>query len=250
MSCINIVSKDATSVITMSRGKVNAINPDFVAELSGHLAELADNPEVKTVVLTGNGKFFSFGFDIPEMYDYSKEEFTRFLVSFCNLYRDLFLFPKPVIAAINGHAVAGGCILALACDYRMMIDDSAKMALNEVTFGASIFAGTVAMLKHCVGNRAAEKVLLTGHMFSPKEALELGLADELVKADNLMESTTLKAEEYGRRYSPAFTSLKRLLRQPVVDEWSDREEESIREFVEIWYSPETRAQTKKIVIRS
>ncbi|MEW5924268.1 MAG: enoyl-CoA hydratase/isomerase family protein [Candidatus Zixiibacteriota bacterium] len=250
MSFINITSKGTTSIINMSRGKVNAINLDFVNEFSGHLAKLADDPEIRAVMLTGNGKFFSFGFDIPEMYDYSKEEFTRYLIAFCNLYRELFLFPKPVIAAINGHAVAGGCIMALACDYRIMVDNSAKMALNEVTFGSSIFAGTVAMLKHCAGNRSAEKVLLTGNMFSAKEAFGLGLVDELVTMEMLIENAAWKAEEYGRHCSPAFASLKQLLRQPVVDEWSRREEESIREFVEIWYSPATREQTKGIVIRS
>jgi len=250
MSGMNLEVKDSIAVLTLARGKVNAINPDLTAELSGHLAKLAKDPEVKAVILTGRGRFFSFGFDIPEMYDYSNEEFTRFLDSFCRLYKEIFLFPKPLVAAINGHAVAGGCILALACDYRMMVDGPARMSLNEITFGSSIFAGTVEMLRYCVGSRAAETVLLTGRMFDANEALRLGLADELAEAEGFSDQAVQKARGLGQSSGPAYISLKRLLRQSAVDGWSAREAESIREFVEIWYSPETRENTKKILIRS
>lgn len=245
------VSHDSgVATVTLSRGKVNAIHEQMVAELDDTFASLARDDDTRAIVLTGNGKFFSFGFDVPHFYDYSPDEFTGFLRAFCNLSLKLFLFPKPVVAAVNGHCTAGGCILALACDRRIMVDEGAKIGLNEVTFGSSIFASSVAMLAHTVGARRAEQVLLTGKLFSPKEAFDLGLADKLAAADSVLTSATKAAAKLGMLPTQAYGSLKRLLRQPVADSCSVREDQSIREFVQIWYSPATREMTKGIQIRS
>jgi 3,2-trans-enoyl-CoA isomerase len=240
---------NGTVTVTLARGKVNAIEEAFVTELSAVIASLRDDPAVTTVILTGRGKFFSFGLDVPELYDRSPEQFAGFLGDFCRLCRDLFTFPKPLIAAINGHAVAGGCILALACDYRIMVAEGPKIALNEGTFGASIFAGTVEMLKYAVGDRLAQEILLTGKMFTPLQAQSMGLVDQLVDAPGLLTAGAQKAAELAANYGPNFVSLKRLLRQPTVDAIDRRDQASIEEFVRIWYSPETRAKTKSIQIK-
>ena len=105
----------------------------------------------RSVILTGTGRFFSFGFDIPEFLSYSKGEFEGYLDAFTDFYRYLFRFPKPVVAALNGHTVAGGCMMAIACDHRLMVDGKAKIALNEIGFGSSVFAGSTAILVYCIG---------------------------------------------------------------------------------------------------
>jgi len=234
--------------VTLTNGKVNAINSEAVSELRGHFASLEKDESVRSVILTGEGKFFSFGFHVPELYDYSPEEFTRFLQSFCQMYKEIFLFPKPLIASINGHAVAGGYILALMADYRIMADNNAKIALNEVTFGAALFAGAVEMLRFAAGNKMAAELLLTGQMFGAKEALRMGLVDQLVPEEEVLTAAKSKAEALGKNFGPNFAALKHLLRRPVADEWGRREESSITEFVKIWYSPETREKTRGIKI--
>ena len=155
--------------VVLSRGKANAINEALADELRRSLEELAADADVKAVVLSGKGNFFSFGLDIPEFLKYAKDDFIRFATKFANLYTYIFLYPKPVIAALNGHTVAGGCMLATACDYRIMITGKARISLNEIKFGSSLFPGSVEMLKCCVGNRNAELVAYMGAMYSAKE---------------------------------------------------------------------------------
>lgn len=245
---LNISNQDGIAVVTLSRGKVNAINDEVVAELSDALKSLVRDKTVKALVLTGNGKFFSFGLDVPELYNYSPKKMTAFITIFSKLCRDLFLFPRPVVAAVNGHATAGGCLLALTAEYRLLANTNAKMSLHEVSFGASLFPSAVEMLRYAVGNTHAEVILLSGKMFEPAEALGLGLVNELVEESKLLDTARLKAQKLAHNFSPAFTSLKRLVRQPIVDQWSKREKKSIDEWIEIWYSPKTREKIKQIKI--
>ena len=109
-----VTREEELAVLTLTRGKVNALDESLVERLSKSLGHLASDRDIRAVILTGQGKFFSFGFDIPEFLGYSKESFTRYLTKFCNLYTSMFLFPKPLVAALNGHTMAGGCILAIA----------------------------------------------------------------------------------------------------------------------------------------
>ena len=250
MEFIELTHNAGIATVTLNRGKVNAIHEPMALELQALFTTLVDDADTQAVILTGRDKFFSFGFDVPHFYDHSPEDFARFLRTFCALSSQMFLFPKPMVAAVNGHCTAGGCILALTCDYRVMVDERAKIGLNEITFGSSIFAGSVAMLSHTVGAANAENVLLTGQLFSSSEACQLGLVDETTAAAQVLPRAVAIAEDRAKFSTPAYGSLKRLVRQPVVDELLKREEDSIREFVEIWYSPATREMTKGIQIRS
>src|SRR5215471_10714875 len=107
MSFVEVQLHDGIATVVLERGKVNALNPVVVDELSATFGALQSDVEVRGVVLTARGKFFSFGFDIPEFLSYTRDEFTYFVTSFTALYRNLFIYPKPIVAALNGHAVAG-----------------------------------------------------------------------------------------------------------------------------------------------
>lgn len=250
MEFIKLKIENKIAVVTLNRGKVNALNEQLVGELNDSFLQLEDNDEVKAVILTGQGSFFSFGFDIPEFNDYSPEDFTRYLQNFTRFYTYLFLFPKPVIAAINGHAVAGGCMLATMADYRIMTSGKAKISLNEIAFGSTVFAGSVDILKFCVGAHNAELILESGKMFSPDDALGMGLLDQVVPENELMDRAIVVASEYATKASAAFTDIKALLRREIVSGYIAREPDAIARFVDIWYSPAVRANLKKIEIRS
>ena len=248
MRFVLVSQQDTTATVTLSRGKVNALNENVVEELQGCLADLANDHNIKAIVLTGQGKFFSFGFDIPEFLNYSQEEFSRYLTNFTNLYTHIFLLPKPIVAALNGHTIAGGCMLALACDYRVMVSGKAKISLNEIGFGSSVFAGSVEMLRFWVGNRRATEVLYSGALYNADQAKELGLVDMVAAESDLMPEARAAAAELGNKANPAFRSIKSLLRKSVAAEMRAREKESIREFVDIWYSESTWENLKKIKI--
>lgn len=248
MNCISVSKNKNIATIQLQRGKVNAINEALITELDNCLSDLETNPEIHSIILTGAGKFFSFGFDIPEFLGFSPEEFTRVLVKFTGLYTRIFLFPKPVIAALNGHTMAGGCMLASACDWKIMVPGKSKIALNEINFGSSVFAGATEMLAYSTGWKNTEKILYSGSLFSAEEALELKMIDQIASEENLFDEAEKKAQELGEKDPTAFNSIKKLLRKPVADKMQKREEESIREVVEIWYSEKTWANLQKIKI--
>lgn len=250
MSLVEISTNENIAIISMNRGKVNAINREMVDAIGNAFRAVETDENINGVVFTGSGKFFSFGFDIPELFPQSSEEFTQFLTAFAELYSYLFLFPKPIVAALNGHTVAGGCMLATMCDYRIVIGGKAKLSLNEIALGASVFAGSVEMLKTVVGHRNAEIIMLGGKMYSVGEAKKLGLVDEIVEEDDLSKAALSKAQELGANRNVAYASIKKLFRKQIVDDFAKREKAGIEEFVKLWYSPETREIISKVQIRS
>ncbi|HKA21252.1 MAG TPA: enoyl-CoA hydratase/isomerase family protein [Blastocatellia bacterium] len=240
---------DGIATLMINRGKVNALNAELVNHLRAELKKLEADTSVKAIILTGSGKFFSFGFDIPQFLSFKKEEFIAYLENFTDLYTYLFLYPKPVVAALNGHAMAGGCMLALASDYRVMVNGKAKISLNEIGFGSSVFAGSVEMLRFWVGGANASTILYSGSMYFAEEAQRLGLVNEIASELELDHISTQAASNLGSKHPPAFASIKALLRRSTAEEMKRREAASIKEFADIWYSEVTWSNLQNITIR-
>ena len=250
MEFVRLSKQDGIAEVRLERGKVNALDDRAVEELSGCLRQLAEDPEVRGSILTGTGKFFSFGFDIPHFLGYSREAFSRYLTNFTALYRELFSHPKPLVAALNGHAVAGGCMLALACDARIMAGGKAKIGLNEIGLGSTVFAGSAEMLAFWLGPRRAEEVLLRGMLYTAEEAQNIGLIDAVAPEGELIDTARKLVQQHASKEPAAFRSIKALLRKPVIDAAAAREPQSIREFVEIWYSAPTWRKLQEIKIHA
>jgi Delta3-Delta2-enoyl-CoA isomerase len=242
MEYIFRTDQDGIARVAIRRGKVNAFNDAVIEELSRTFGELALDPSVRAITLTGTGKFFSFGFDIPQFLGYNKEQFTRYLTNFTRLYREIFLHPKPVVAMLNGHTIAGACMIATSCDYRVMVTGKARISLNEINFGSSVFAGSVEMLRRLVGPRNAESILYSGAMYTAEEALRMGLVDQVVSEADLEDEAGKVAREYAARDPDAFRSIKGLLRRAAAEQMEKTEKDSIEEFVKIWYSEKTWAR--------
>ncbi|MCP4582900.1 MAG: enoyl-CoA hydratase/isomerase family protein [candidate division Zixibacteria bacterium] len=236
--------------MTLSRGKVNAFNEDMVEQIHSNLEKLENDEKVKAVILTGRGKFFSFGFDIPEFLSYSKDSFIGYLTKFANLYTYLFIYPKPTVVALNGHAIAGGAMLSLACDHRIMVGGKAKISLNEITFGASVFAGCVEMLKLATGFNNAQKILYSGAMFTAEEARQLGFIDQVSSDTQLLDDAGKIALGLAGKDQTAFKSIKGLLRNPISEKMMERERASVLEFADIWYTESTWSNLQGIKIHT
>ena len=141
-------------------------------------------------------------------------------------------------------------MLALACDFRIMAAGRAKLSLNEITFGSSVFAGSVAMLKFLVGGKNAQSVLYKGKMYSAEEAASIGLVDEVSSAENLLSDARRAATRIASENAAAFGSIKSLLRAPVAAEMTANERRSIEEFVSLWYSDATWKNLQQIKIHA
>ena len=248
MRHLEIQRNEGIATVRMARGKVNALDGEMVEELRSTFRELAGRDDTAGAVLTGSGAFFSFGLDVPSLYDLAPPAFAAFLRDFAALYTEMFAFPRPLIAAINGHAAAGGCMLALACDQRLMAEGPGRIGLNEASFGSSLFAGSVEMLRFTVGDPAAARVAHTGALFDPRAAADLGLV-ELVSGDQLLSEARSRVRALSHGHLAAFGSIKSLLRGRVLETMRATESASIDEFVEIWYSPSTRKELQRIQIR-
>ena len=249
MASTRVEQQGGVAVLTLARGKVNAIDEATVDHLRERVSALERDPDTRSVVLTGVGSFFSFGFDVPALYDYPPDDFTRFLTNFTRLLRALYAFPKPLVAAVNGHAVAGGFMLATTADHRIMATGKATISLNEITFGAALFAGSIEMLRAVVGDRRAETLALGGAMHAAEDALGMGLVDEVAAPEAVGPRALEIATQMAVRDQAAYAAIKRLLRAPVLERIDRAEQTSIERFVEIWYSPDTRKRLKAILIR-
>jgi enoyl-CoA hydratase len=178
---------DVYAVVTLNRPKVmNALNRALFAELDDAFAALAADSGVRAVILTGSGeKAFAAGADISELASLSAAEGQQLSRRGQTVFRRIETCGKPVIAAINGFALGGGCELAMACTIRIA-SDRARLGQPEVKLGLVPGYGGTQRLPRLVGKGAALKLLLTGDMVGAEEAFRIGLVDEVVPAEALL----------------------------------------------------------------
>ncbi len=249
MSLIDVKTDEKIATVTLNRPKVNALNEPLIDELRAAFDDIENNDDINAVILTGKGSFFSFGFDVPEFMSYPKDSFERYVFSYSELIKKIFMFPKPVIAALNGHTVAGGCILALACDFRIMVSGKAKIAMNEITFGSTLFTSAVEMLRYAVGSKSSQDIVYSGKMLSAEEAFSLGLIDKSAGEDDFISIVGKTAQYFAAKDLVAFNSIKKLLKLETIKKIDEEEKDTISEFVDIWYSENMRENLKKVEIR-
>ncbi len=249
MSTTRSSTNDGIATLTLARDKVNAINETLIDDINSELDNLEADTDIDAIVLTGREKFFSFGFDVPELLSLPEEGLRRFLTKHTALLLRLFTFSKPLIAAVNGHATAGGCMLMLACDSRVAAEGRAKIGLNEIDLGVSVFGGSAEMLRFWVGNRNAEIILNEGTLYSVDKAANLGMIDALVPPENLMSVATAKAKEFGGKPKAAYRAIKKLMRGRLAASISKGEQEALDAFIETWHTPDAQKSLSTLKIR-
>lgn len=174
-------------ILKINRPKaLNALNTETLAELSTAIDGISVDKSVKVLIITGEGRSFVAGADIVEMKDKTPEEARVFAELGMSTFRKIELMEKPVIAAVNGFALGGGCELSMACDIRIA-GDKAKFGQPEVTLGITPgFAGTQRMSR-LIGTAKAKELIFTGKMIKADEAEKMGLVNAVVEQDSLMD---------------------------------------------------------------
>jgi len=241
MDFASFAVQDTVAIIRLKHGVTNAINETLVSELDSLLAQTAYDRHIHSLVLTSsNNKFFSIGFDIPALYNLPKHDFKVFYQAFNRLCLALHSWPKPTLAALPGHAIAGGCILALCCDYRLIANGRKLMGLNEIRLGVPVPYPADRILREIVGGRQASVIMESGAFYSPEEALVLGLVDQIEPIEALETVAIEKIREIGTLSSPAFALIKQNRVEPVTNHLIQVLDVKEEKFVERWYSPEAR----------
>jgi enoyl-CoA hydratase/carnithine racemase len=246
MKWVEESTEKGVQILKLNRGVTNPLNGEVVEELGSHIRKVRDNKGITALVITSaNEKFFSLGFDIPDLYPKEPRGFGAFFTSFNQLCLDLYILPKPTVAALSGHAIAGGFILASCCDYRFMSQGKKFCALNEINLGVPVPYLSDLILRQLVGDRKATEMLYSGKMIPAEEALRMGIVDALFPPERLLAESLAKAGELGDLPAEAFGAIKANRTGEVAEKIRSRLDEDIRLFLKFWYNEEARGRLKE-----
>jgi enoyl-CoA hydratase/carnithine racemase len=250
MEMIRMKRRDDVMILRLDRAVTNALNLQLIHELAKGLQGARDDPDIAGLVLAStNDKFFSIGFDIPGLFGLSKDDFTRFYQAFNAFCMDLYTFPKPTVAAITGHAIAGGCILALCCDYRFIAEGRKLMGLNEIKLGVPVPYVADCVLRQLVGTRNAREMIYLGEFYEPVALLQMGTVDQVYPLEHVVSSSVEQARALGALPREAFAVIKRNAVEMVEARLLERLAGKEQLFINCWYSEETRERLKAAMQR-
>jgi enoyl-CoA hydratase len=237
------------TVLRMAHGKANALDLELCEALAAAV-EAERRASARALVLVGQGSIFSAGVDLVRVLEGGAGYVRGFLPALERALRALFFWEKPLVAAINGHAIAGGCVIACAADLRLLARGTARLGVPELRVGVPFPPLALEILRHATAPAALTTLVLDGDTFAPEAALARGLADELVEPHSLLPRAIEAAERLARVPAPAFALAKEALRVPVR---AALEREGARletRFLELWSSPETLAAMRAYVERT
>ena len=214
---IEIEAAGAVQVLTLSSGRVNAQDVELLKELTDALGEL-QHSGAGALVVTGAGRAFSAGVDLNRVVDGGADYTDRLIPALSEAFEAMFCYPGPTVAAINGAAIAGGCVLACACD-RRLISPEAQIGASEVRVGVPFPVAALEVMRYACGDRA-EDVLLGGRVYRGDAAIANGLAHRVV-ADDLGEAAVAEAADLGGIPVDAYRHTKAQLRAPALARMRD-----------------------------
>lgn len=241
--------RGSVAILRMEHKRANALDVELCGALRSAFREVGQS-DARAVVLTGAGHIFSAGADLFRVLEGGARYVDAFVPALCTSLMELFTFPRPVVAAINGHAIAGGCILACACDYRLMADGRGTIGVPELIVGVPFPVTALEILRFAVPGQHLQRLAYAGPTLLPQAGLEAGLVDEVVGADRLLDRACDLAEQFAAIPSRSFQTAKRLLRQPVVARIERCAEDADPEVSDVWRRPETHAAIRAYLDRT
>lgn len=238
-----IEQRDGVRVLRMEFGRANAMNREL---LDGLAAGLSDGDPQPTV-LTGEGRVFSAGLDLVTLDSIDRDGLEGFLTRFAATMIQVLTTPYPLVAAVNGHAVAGGCVLALACDYRVGTEGEFKIGMNELSHGLPLPAVASEIPRGALTPQTYRTVVMSGVLMAPETARQVGLLDMVsADAESCIERACTLARAQGKSLE-AFAAVKAAVVAPVVNAIKEMREPLDRRFVDIWFSDATTASRRETI---
>ena len=240
MSVVRIADHEGgVRLLTLERPPANAIDETLLADLARALAAAEDEARVRAVVLTGAGAFFSAGFDLTAPAR-DAASVTAMRCLYRDTHRALLALPKPTVAMVNGHAIAGGLVLALACDYRLGADGDYRIGLNEVAIGASFPKVAFEIVRLRLAHARASELLLGAALYPASQGVRLGIVDELLPADTLETTVLRRAARLAAFPREAYAHTKAALLAEALARVDGESEAEAEAGSAIWTTPESR----------
>jgi len=246
---IELRTEDDIAVLTMQHGKANALDSEFCEALAQRFIDLR-NAEAKAIVLTAQGKIFSAGVDLKRLSAGGADYVRAFLPSLHKLYDAVFFHPKPVVMAINGHAMAGGAVLSACGDRRVMAREAGRIGVTEMLVGVPFPALAFEIVRFAVPPRHLAEFTLTGATYPTDAALAKGWIDEVVEPAELMTRALDAARFYATLSPMAFAQTKSQIRQGVSERMALSGEATDKAVTAIWTHSESLARVAAYVAKT
>ena len=249
MSLVTATTHGEIVELQLARAPVNALNPSLCMDLRDALGRaIADGAQ--GVVLSGGPKVFSAGLDVPHLLSLGEDRHALMAAwqAFFDTALALAASPIPVVAAMAGHAPAGGCVLALCCDYRVMASGPFRIGLNETQVGLVAPEGIQRLMRRVVGAYRAERLLVAGEMLDAEQALQAGLVDELTEIDNVATRARVWLEQLLALPRQAVLQTHAIARADIIEALQP-EHIRLQHFIEAWYQPSTQGALQALVAR-
>lgn len=234
---IDLETRGDVAVVQLAHGRANVLDLELCRELASTLSRLESGP-ARAVVLTGSGSSFSAGVDLLRVVDGGADYVRSFIPALCDAARQVFAFPRPLVAAINGHAIAGGCLIACAADVRLMAAGGGGIGVPELKVGVPFPAAALEILRYSAPAVGAQRLIMSGRILSPTEAVDSGLVDEVVPPEELLDRAVGAAEALLRVPAVSFALTKRQLRGPALARLDSEGRAIDAEVSDAWTSPE------------
>jgi enoyl-CoA hydratase len=224
-------------ILTLNRPPANALDSAFIAELGQAATEASRDPSVRAVILRGNDRFFSGGLDLKKMAAGEAPLVQSF--GWGDGIAAIWTLPKPTIAEVRGHAIAGGAILCLACDFRISAKGEHKIGLNETPIGLAFPPGAFEISRLGIAHTHFGRAILEGELYPPDRAREVGYLQEVVDPDRLSAHCLALARKVAAFPAGAYAYNKALLQRPAIERCMNEPEEAKQRRAEVWSSEET-----------
>lgn len=239
---------DGIATLRLAHGKVSALDLELCNAIAREFESAATSNDVRAVILTGTGTTFSAGVDLRRLVDAGNDYVQDFVEAFDAMIRAMFVFPKPAIAAINGHAIAGGAIMAFACDYRLMT--GGRIGVPEALVGVPFPPLALEVVRFGVPKQHLQSVVLLARTYELADAKSIGLVDEAIGAGALMERANQIARQMASITPDAFRLTKRQLREPYVRDAAAVASVSADEIDALWAAPATHQHIREYLART
>ena len=247
MNTLQLTIRDKLAIITLDRGRSNPINTEMITELISSVKDIEANDNVAGLIIAGKEGFFSAGIDLMEVYNYNEEQSKDFWTSFMLMQTVLINFKKPFVTAITGHSPAGGCIIALCSDYRVMAAGPYIIGLNEIPVGIIVPDTVFHLYAFWLGSRRAYQYLLEGKLLNVEDALQDGLIDEICDAEDVLESAEKKVRAYMKLNLATWSQSKMNFRKELSEKLRVDHSAALNKMLQQWWAPETRLTLQKII---
>jgi len=239
---------DGILELRLARPPVNALDPALVRTLR-EAVESAPARGAQALLLSGQPGMFSAGLDVPALLELDRDAFRVFWADFFGLCAALARSPVPVAAAITGHSPAGGAVLSILCDYRVMARGEYRIGLNEVQVGLLVPECIQLAFRRLVGVREAERLLVTGAMLDPEAAHAVGFVDALADAGTVVDAARDWLQALLQLPPHAVAATRRFARADLAALFAEPERLPVEDFLDGWFAPETQGVLRALVAR-